>query len=235
MKWKEFEIGRRKGAALALVTLLIVGAACGGLFTTRIVDILQHPRDYDGKIVTVAGTAGGVTSIRRCAASSWKTNRLHPGADRAGGAAREEQVKVRGTVNGRCLLRRKPDRDRRSRRLSGCPSRRADLECGDEAHQQDFTTSGHEIAPSHRFGIVVFQGRVTKIRPLSLLPAQMRLCRNCPSSESGRIQSSPLQRAWLHQPAASAAGGDGKYWPQAHSWAFPPRRLQPSGGPFRHP
>jgi aspartyl/asparaginyl-tRNA synthetase len=28
---------------------------CTGLFTTKIKDILQHPRDFDGRTVTIAG------------------------------------------------------------------------------------------------------------------------------------------------------------------------------------
>ena len=43
-------------ARLCMLTVLgscILG--CTGLFTTKIKDILQHPRDFDGRTVTIAG------------------------------------------------------------------------------------------------------------------------------------------------------------------------------------
>ena len=63
MSTQKIRIRGRCAASLVLAAWLIAGAACSGLFTTRVGDILQHPRDYDGKIVTVAGTAKAVTSI----------------------------------------------------------------------------------------------------------------------------------------------------------------------------
>jgi hypothetical protein len=63
MRIQNFKIRVRDAAAPALSVLLVLGLAGCGLFTTRIGDILEHPRDYDGKIVTVAGTAKSVTSI----------------------------------------------------------------------------------------------------------------------------------------------------------------------------
>lgn len=96
----EIRIGPREGAALALAAWLIVGSACSGLFTTRIGDILQHPRDYDGKIVTVAGTAREVTSIGglRSFILDDGTGTIRVLTERA--VPREgEAVKVRGTVH----------------------------------------------------------------------------------------------------------------------------------------
>lgn len=92
-------IGRRVGKMVTLVALLIVGSACSGLFTTPVGDILQHPRDYDGKIVTVAGTARGVTSIGplRSFLLDDGTGTIRVLTERA--VPREgEQVKVHGTV-----------------------------------------------------------------------------------------------------------------------------------------
>ncbi len=99
MTTKAIRIGRREGAALALAAWLIIGSACTGLFTTRIGDILQHPRDYDGKIVTVAGTAREVTSIGplRSFVVKDETGSIRVLTERA--VPREgEAVKVRGTV-----------------------------------------------------------------------------------------------------------------------------------------
>jgi hypothetical protein len=99
MKWKKSGNGRRLGATVALAALLVSGLACSGLFTTPIGDILQHPRDYDGKIVKVAGTARGVTSIGplRSFVLDDGTGTIRVLTERA--VPREgEQLKVRGTV-----------------------------------------------------------------------------------------------------------------------------------------
>jgi cytochrome c-type biogenesis protein CcmE len=98
MNAKKTRIGWRM-AALAPGALLVHGLACSGLFTTRIGDILQHPRDYDGKIITVAGTAGAVTRIGplRSFVVEDETGSIRVLTERA--VPREgEQVKVRGTV-----------------------------------------------------------------------------------------------------------------------------------------
>ncbi len=91
--------GGRAAAALALAACLVAGSACSGLFTTRVGDILQHPRDYDGKIVTVAGTARSVTSIGplRSFILDDGTGAIRVLTERA--VPREgEAVKVEGTV-----------------------------------------------------------------------------------------------------------------------------------------
>lgn len=42
-------------AALLLFLLTFVAIACDGIFSTRISRIIDNPRDYDGKKVTVSG------------------------------------------------------------------------------------------------------------------------------------------------------------------------------------
>lgn len=99
MRIQKFRIGGRDAAILALAAWLVIGSACSGLFTTRVGDILQHPRDYDGKIVTVAGTAKGVASIGplRSFLLDDGTGTIRVLTERA--VPREgEQLKVRGTV-----------------------------------------------------------------------------------------------------------------------------------------
>ncbi len=46
---------RRQATTIVLVALLFV-TACGSIFPTKIGKILEDPRDYDGKVVTVKGT-----------------------------------------------------------------------------------------------------------------------------------------------------------------------------------
>jgi hypothetical protein len=99
MRTQNFRIRVRDAAAPALSVLLVLGLACSGLFTTRIGDILQHPRDYDGKIVTVAGTAKGVASIGplRSFVLDDGTGSIRVLTERA--VPREgEQIEVHGTV-----------------------------------------------------------------------------------------------------------------------------------------
>ena len=99
MRTQKFRIGWRGAAALALSALLVLAMSCSGLFTTRVGDILQHPRDYDGKIVTVAGTARSVTSIGplRSFILDDGTGAIRVLTERA--VPREgEAVKVEGTV-----------------------------------------------------------------------------------------------------------------------------------------
>jgi aspartyl/asparaginyl-tRNA synthetase len=53
--------------SVSMLALLLVFILSCGWFHTRIGDILEHPRDYDGKTVTVSGTVSraiGLGSLR---------------------------------------------------------------------------------------------------------------------------------------------------------------------------
>ncbi len=54
---------RRTAMMAVLLTALLAGFGCDRLFSTRIKSILDNPRDYEGKQVTVSGTVTEVTNL----------------------------------------------------------------------------------------------------------------------------------------------------------------------------
>lgn len=56
-------MGRRVLISSLLVVAMVLGLGCDRLFGTRIKSILDNPRDYENKQVTVTGTVTKVTNL----------------------------------------------------------------------------------------------------------------------------------------------------------------------------
>ena len=104
-------ISRRSGtircidwSSIILASLLVFALSCGW-FPTRIGDILAHPRDYDGKSVTVSGTVSraiGVGRVRTFVVAD-ETGSIRVITERA--VPRDgEQVRIRGRVEQSFVL-----------------------------------------------------------------------------------------------------------------------------------
>ncbi len=83
------------GAALGCLLLV----ACGRLFPTKIGEILNHPRQFDGKVVTVKGEVTGSVNVLllRTYTVQDQTGEMIVVTDRAV-PRRGEQLRVRGRV-----------------------------------------------------------------------------------------------------------------------------------------
>ncbi len=54
---------KRTMMLVLLFAVLLAGAGCDRLFSTRIKSILDNPRDYEGKQVTISGTVTEATNL----------------------------------------------------------------------------------------------------------------------------------------------------------------------------
>jgi len=87
-------------ASFVLVICFAASVACGRLVATRIGDILDHPRDYDGKTVTVEGEVTDSTNLLVVKYYVVKddTGEIHVVTDKAV-PRKGEKVRVTGQVN----------------------------------------------------------------------------------------------------------------------------------------
>ncbi len=87
-------------AALGVCVSLLLFGGCASLMATKIGDIKAHPRDYDGKTVTVAGEVTGSLNVLVVKAYTLKdaTGEIVVVTDRSVPAT-GEKVRAHGRVN----------------------------------------------------------------------------------------------------------------------------------------